>query len=151
MQRADCLFITCFQNGNFLPLVLKPLSYLHFRQLACVDNRSKIIVEECRYTFSKSPNPDDESKWIFRYEYSLKPEPNKIIPHAHLHLNAFRNDKTIKHMHFPTGRLSVEQIIAHLIVEHQIKPKMADWFKLLDDSHKGFTKRRNDLALALFP
>ncbi len=137
-QLDSKLYVTRYQNG-FLPLELKPHSYLHFWQRANIQLNNKVNVLECRYIYSLSNNPDDEGNWVFRYEYSLKPATNK--PHAHLHINACRNGCNLPRIHFPTARLSVEQIIVHLIVEHSVKSKRG-WFKLLAKSHEGWMKKR---------
>jgi len=142
INRGEHLIVTRYQNKNFLPLELDPPSFLHFKQLAFVNSKGKVVVEDCRYLYSMSDNIDDEDKWIFRYEYNLKPDKN--VPHAHIHLNGYCNNICIKHIHFPTGRVSIEQIIAHLILEHKIIPKQPGWFETLSDSHKGFLQRRND-------
>lgn len=148
ITRADCLIISRYQDDNFLPLELTSSGYLHFRQLACV-KAGKVIVEDCRYIYSLSADLDNEQDWIFRYEYCLKPEPN--VPCAHIHINGTFQNQPIRQIHFPTGRVSLEQIIAHLITEHRVIPKTSGWFKLLKESHKGFTERRSDLAAPLFP
>ena len=141
-------YITCFQNKFPRPLKLKPRGFLHFHQLVSV-RYGKVIVEDCGYRFSLSSNPDDEQQWVFRYEYSLNPEEN--VPHAHLHLNADRSGEQLQHIHFPTGRVSIEQVIAHLIIEHGIKSKRDDWLEYLAKSHAGFTKQRTDPQSQLFP
>ncbi len=137
-------YITCFQDEAILPLRLKPQGFLYFHQLVSMRS-GKVIVEDCGYRYSLSSDPDDEEQWIFRYEYSLNPEKN--VPHAHLHLNASRRNQELRHIHFPTGRVSIEQIIAHLIIEHGVQPKRLDWFEFLAKSHHGFTKRRTDPSL----
>lgn len=147
IARHNRLIISRYRDG-FLPLELKPKGYLHFRQLARVE-RGKVIVEDYRYIYSFSANPDEELKWIFRYEYSLTPA--EKVPHAHIHINAYWDNNPLKHIHFPTGRLSVEQIITHLILEHGVTSKTEDWLNSLANSHFGFTKRRNDFENTLFP
>jgi hypothetical protein len=137
-------YITCFQNETFQPLILKPRRYLFFHQLVSVHSGT-VVVEDCGYSYSLSPNPDDEEKWIFRYEYSLEPEEH--IPHAHVHINASRGEQQLKHYHFPTERISIEKIIAHLILEHGVRPRRADWFEFLSQSHMKFTKLRTDPPL----
>ncbi len=117
---------------------------MHFHQLVSVRS-GRVIVEDSGYRYSLSLNPDDEEQWIFRYEYCLNPEEN--IPHAHLHINATRGNEALRHIHFPTSRLSIEQIIAHLIFEHGVQPKRPDWLDFLTESHRGFTKRRTDPPL----
>jgi len=136
--------ITRYQNKQILPLKLKPKGWLHFHQLVSVQS-GKVIVEDCAYRYSLSHAPRDEQQWIFRYDYRLNPEDK--YPHAHLHLNANRGDDSLRHLHFPTGRVSIEQVIAHLIIEHGVKPKREDWFEFLAKSHYGFAKRRTDPPL----
>jgi hypothetical protein len=132
------------QDNEILPLELKPQGWLHFRQIVTLQD-SKVIVEDGRYTYSLSSNPDDENQWIFRYEYRLNPQDE--YPHSHLHLNAYRDGKPLRRIHFPTARVSIEQIIAHLIMEHGIQPKCANWFDILAESHRGFVERRTDSPL----
>lgn len=120
---------------------------MHFRQMVSL-KRGKICVDDSIYRYSLSPNPDDENEWVFRYEYCLNPVEN--VPHAHLHLNADKDGEPLRHIHFPTGRISIEQIIAHLIIEHKVECKMCDWYEYLAKSHEGFTKRRTDPQSKLF-
>ena len=122
---------------------------MHFRQIVRVES-GKVVVDECRYIYSLSDNPDDEAKWLFRYDYSITPD--KMVPYAHIHLNATSSAREdLRKIHFPTGRLSIEQILAHLICERGTSPKNENWFEILAESHKGFLKRRQDLELGLFP
>lgn len=147
-KNNSVLYITRHQNLVVLPLELKPHRYLHFMQRATVQPDDKIRIEECRYAYSLSDDPDNEKSWVCRYEFSLAP--NKFrYPHAHIHVNAKEHD--IKHIHFPTGRISIEQLLAHLIIEHHVEPRDINWFKLLAESHKEFIKKRTDTELYLFP
>ena len=132
------------QDKRIRPLELAPKGWLHFRLIAMVRPDKRIIVEDAVLSYSLSFNPDDE-KWVFRYDYRLNPQDD--YPCAHLHLNAGE----LKELHFPTSRVSIEQIIAHLITEHGIKPKREDWFDLLKASHEGFVERRTDLEASPFP
>lgn len=148
IRQQPFYLVACLQDKIVLPLKLKSQGWLHFRQLVRIQS-GKVIIEDCGYRYSLSPDPDDEEKWIFRYEYCLYPEED--VPHAHLHLNASRGTQDLRHIHFPTGRVSIEQIIAHLIIEHGVEPKEPDWFAVLAESHKGFTTRRTDPQSQLFP
>ena len=149
VERASGLRqIVRFQDGGRLPLELHPQGYLHFRQLVGrVTDR--IQVSEALYIFSESFDPDDEDAWVFRYEYDRLPEVGK--PQAHLHVNAERRGVSVRHVHFPTGRISVEQLIAHLILEHAIQALREDALAILGASHKGFLRRRTDQELEAFP
>lgn len=133
--------ITRYQDGQIKPLELKPRSWLHFLQTVSIQE-DKIIVQDYVYRYSLSFNPDDEDQWIFRYEYRL--EPRDKYPHSHLHLNADMGRESLKHIHFPTGRVSIEQIIAFLITEYEVQPKKTDWFDRLFASHREFQRLRTD-------
>ena len=144
IQQPDRFIISCYQNGVFLPLTLKPSGCLSFWQEVSVSS-GKILVENYVYRYYTSPNTNDEQQ-LFRYEYSLNPDDNK--PHAHLHINVKGGGKNLKRYHFPTGsRLSIEQVIAHLIMEHKIEPKCTSWLEVLAISHHEFLKIRNEPTL----
>jgi len=143
-ERRPYFVVARFQEQKILPLQLTPHGWLHFRLLAFVRPDNKIIVEETVWRYSPSSDPDKE-EWIFRYDYRLNPQDD--YPCAHIHVNASGLDK----FHFPTSRVSIEQIVAHLITEHGVKPKCTNWFDLLRASHEGFVERRSDLEAAPFP
>ena len=144
---SDQKHIGRFQDRR-LPLELDPSGFLHFRQLVHrVEDH--VEVTQAIYVFSHSEDPDDEDAWVFRYEYDRLPEPTK--PQSHLHVNAERSGKSIRHIHFPTSRISVEQLIAHLIMEHDISSARDDWRDFLGASHQGFVKRRTDSQTGAFP
>ena len=147
-RAADLRQIVRFQEGERLPLALRPRGYLHFRQLVrrVADH---VQVSEELYIFSESSDPDDEAAWIIRYEYDRVPIAGK--PQAHLHVNAERKGVSLRHIHFPTGRISVEQLLAHLIFEHGIEPLSGNAMGILAESHKGFTSPTTDQEEEAFP
>jgi hypothetical protein len=106
-------------------------------------------VQEYRYTYSLSPNSDDEQAWIFRYDYCREPELN--VPHAHLHVNASDGGQQLKHIHFPTGRLSFEQVICHLVSECGVRVRNSDWKDCLVKSHSDFVGKLSAQELHQFP
>lgn len=108
-----------------------------------------VEVQEGLYIFSESSDPDDEAAWVMRYEYDRVPQAHK--PQSHLHVNAERGGQSLRHIHFPTGRISVEQLIAHLVLEHGIHSVHEDTLGFLAASHKGFRERRTDLEVEVFP
>ena len=143
-ERRPSFIVARFQKQRILPLQLTPQRWLHFRLSASVRPDGKIIIEEAIWCYSLSDDPDGE-EWIFRYDYRLNPQ--DIYPCAHMHINAGDLDK----LHFPTSRVSIEQIVAHLITEHGVEPKCQNWLDVLRTSHKGFVERRSDLGDAPFP
>ena len=66
-------------------------------------------------------------------------------------MNAERKGVSLRHIHFPTGRISVEQLLAHLILEHGIEPLSRNAMAMLAESHRGFTSRRTDQEEEAFP
>ena len=145
---SEFRLIARYQNQQILPLDLSPRGYLHFRQLVKrIGNH--VEVAEARYVFSESADPDDESGWVIRYEYDRHPRPPK--PQAHLHVNAERRGESIRHIHFPTGRISIEQLIAHLILEYGVESAHPNTLQFLAASHRGFLQRRTDPKAEAFP
>lgn len=134
--------VTCYQHGELLPLTLKPNGCLDLYQEVSVSD-DKITVENYVYRYSPSYAPGKEPQWLLRYEYHRNPEGH--IPHAHLHIIANSGGKSLGRVHFPTGgRVSIEQIIAHLIYEYNVTPKCENWLEILDESHRGFLEKRGD-------
>jgi hypothetical protein len=41
-------------------------------------------------------------------------------------------------MHIPTGRVTLEDIVRHLILEHEIRPSTPKWEVTLDETEKAF-------------
>jgi hypothetical protein len=124
------------------PIELRPKSWLHFQQILHMKSQ-KVVIDFARYHYSLSPDPDDEDSWVFRYDYHLSPKQGK--PHAHLHvngnwLNIPLNAKVLKKIHFPTERMSIEKVIAHLIIEYGVRTRR-NWQKFLAESHCKFASK----------
>lgn len=134
--------IACYQHKEFLPLTLKPKGCLDLYQEVSVSG-NKITVENYVYRYSPSYTKGKEPQWVLRYEYSKSP--TEHAPHAHLHIVANRGGEDLSRIHFPTGdRVSIEQVIVHLIFEYGVTPKCKDWFEILSKSHQGFSEKRGE-------
>lgn len=145
IKSSDPHFVVArFQDKAILPIELTPKGWLSFRLMAMVRPDGRIVIEEAVFSYSLSSNPDDE-QWIFRYDYRLIPQDQ--YPCAHVHVNTPK----FKDFHFPTSRVSIEQIVAHLIIEHGVTPKCENWLEILKESHEGFVQRRTDLEGSPFP
>jgi hypothetical protein len=156
----DIWLVTRYQNGKTLPLELRPSGFLFFRQLVSreIDPdpavKDHIIVQEAVYTFALTENQDED--WVFRYEWN-RSQSKQSRPHSHLHIKAVHpvfRDIDFERVHLPVGRLSIEQILAHLILEHGIEPKAEVRDTIIEElaeSHRGFTRRRMDLDNPPFP
>jgi hypothetical protein len=78
-------------------------------------------------------------------------DPEARYPAGHLHVNAeprnYIRIETVKDfpsLHLPTRRLSLEEILWHLINEHIPGASNADkeeWFELLNESKAGYEER----------
>ena len=148
-------------SGRRPPLELRPSGYLSFFQMVRREieeggeddpSRHHVIVEQAVYVYS--PTRDVDRDWVFRYEYERSPVPPR--PHSHFHLNAQAlTGKDLSDLHFPAGRLSIEQILAHLMHEHGVIPKppltVDDAIAKLAVTHRIFQTRRTDLTDAPFP
>jgi len=138
--------ITRYQNGRILPLRLRPRGWLHFHQLAQPVG-PKVNVLSATYKYSYSLDPDNEDAWIFRYEYERTPTVENR-PQSHLHVNALHRvhgEIDFDRVHFPTARLSLEHVLAALILEFGIQPRSQDAISRLRESYLGWVARRTDL------
>lgn len=81
-----------------------------------------VTVTSYRYVYGLGPDPNSERGWIFRYEYPRFSPPGypHSPSHAHVNLGAVGGQvagKTFKKFRFPTGFVTLEQILLHLILE----------------------------------
>ncbi|MGH2391140.1 MAG: hypothetical protein ACRDIE_23335, partial [Chloroflexota bacterium] len=81
-------------------------------------------------------------------------EEKSPYPIAHLHVNAspehYTGRKPFPELHLPTRRLSLEEIIRHLIVEHEVPTLCGEGEALafLDEQQAEFEKNRTDSELS---
>lgn len=156
IQYGSHYIIDRYQSGRFLPLELSPRGFLHFRQFVHTVN-AHIEVESYEYTHSLSADRDDEQAWVCRYHYDREPT-NSERPHAHMHINAEGSanwpiTRSLRRTHFPTQRMSIEQLIWHVVDEGGAITRLPreEVLTRLAVSYKGFVMRRTDFQLAKFP
>lgn len=114
-------------------------------------------VTTVRYSYSYALGPDPDRDWLLRYEYrpDLVGDPSHPYALAHVHLRAEsqpytsymapHENKPLGDIHFPTGRISIEEFVRLLIVEFHIPtPGRAEQGALtfLDSSLEGFRDRQ---------
>ena len=135
-----------------LPLLLRPIGkFLFFRQDVLVQN-GHIIVQTCNYRFSTSSYLRHDDAWVLRYEFSLSPLPNQ--PYAHLHVNAVHKHTAapMDRLHLPSGHVTLEQFLAHLLLEHGVEPvpdvSVAEAMDSLGEGHLRFPAAQSP---TLFP
>lgn len=139
------------------PVALKNGGFLKFEHVVRVLdvpgperrlNKMATISYSCQYSTTSPDDPD----WVFRYEYETEPlDARARYPVGHLHVNAeprnYSQIETIKgfsSLHFPTRRLTLEEILWHLINEYT--PSVSnvekdEWFELLNESKAGYEER----------
>lgn len=104
------------------------------------------------YSYQYSATSPEDPDWILRYEYEVEPlNPKAKYPAGHLHVNAkpenYDRVETVKDfpsLHLPTRRLSLEEIVWHLINEHTPGISGAykeECFELLNESKTGYEER----------
>lgn len=144
---SDVRIIARYESSDISPLELESRGWLHFRQAIGVrPDDGKIIVLDASYQYSRSANPDDENAWVFRHHYHREGRPNQ--PQSHYHVNAAHpgTGRFLGRLHFPTGRVSLEQIVAHLLLDQKVPPlrPLDEALTRLRDSHVKFMALRTD-------
>jgi hypothetical protein len=73
-------------------------------------------------------------------EFHWHPESTPKLRWPHLHVIANSQDGDLSRVHFPTGRLSIEDFIRLLIRDFHVAPKMPydEWKKLLTKNKTAF-------------
>lgn len=149
-SEAAFVVITRFQQAEVTPLELSGGKWLHFRQLV-IEQDNKIDVLEAHYIFSLSQDPDHEESHIFRWEFIREP-PAPHVPQSHLHIYGQNpHAQNLSRVHFPTRRLSVEQIIWLLIQEWDVTPQSENWYAILQRGHRDFLRRTVETERTLLP
>jgi hypothetical protein len=139
------------------PVALKNKGFLKFEHVVRVldatrPERNLNKMATISYSYQYSTTSPEDSDWVFRYEYEVEAvDPHSRYPAGHLHVNSepknYAQIETVKgfpSLHLPTRRLSLEEIIWHLINEHTPGISSADkdeWFVLLDASKAGYETR----------
>jgi hypothetical protein len=131
----------CANKVRPVPL---PLSNGHFlfvyQRLGLRREERYLTTLEYRYVYQATEADDS---WIFRYEYQRQPEEGYPYPLSHLHINAtpdnYAGDKDFTRLHLPAGeRVTIEDVVRHLVAEHGIEPTSPDWREVLDGAKQAF-------------
>lgn len=122
-------------NGMFLKVRL---------ELQVLEDRLPTMRASFIYQPSEAAN---ESNWVFRFEYVRKPQldPQKLpYPRSHVHINChpqgYGGQKSFPDLHLPTRRVTLEQVVWHLIQEHEVKPLRKDWQEVLRRNEAEFLR-----------
>jgi hypothetical protein len=131
-------------GDDHLPSLL-PLSngcHLYMDHRFCLARRERYLATAA-YTYTYQLDTDNET-WVVRWEYNREPEPGYPYPHTHVHVNAqpshYLGDKPFPDIHIPTARVTLEEIVRHLIVEHAVKPISESWEETLVATQAEFQR-----------
>jgi hypothetical protein len=120
--------------------------------LMLVRIRSGLVTTDARSVGYRCSDDDHGEDWIFRYEYDRRAAARGDYPYpiAHLHVNAspvcYEGSKPFPDLHLPTRRLSLEEIVRHLIVEHGVPTigSREEALGFLDEQQAEFERNRTD-------
>ncbi len=125
-------------NGMFLNI-----------EIALQINRASQRLETTAATFTYQAGADNDSPCpVFTYHYDQHSRAR--YPRCHMHVHAapqhYVGERSFSRLHLPTRRLTVEQIVWHLIQEHGVQPRRADWHQVLWRHETWFRDTQRDKA-----
>ena len=130
------------------PALLSNGMYLNV-QIALRVARNPARLETLASTFTYQAGSDlDDPRPVFEYHYQR--DSAHKYPRCHLHIHAepghYPDAKPFPRLHLPTRRITLEQIVWHLIHEHHVQPRRPDWHHVLwrHETHVRDTQRSKD-------
>ncbi len=112
--------------------------YLNVQMTLRINRKSaeppQMRLETTRATYTYQAGEDlDEPKTLFSYQYDRTT--SSPYPRCHLHVQAdparYSGTRPFPRLHLPTRRISLEQVVWHLIQEHGVEPRRDDWHEVL--------------------
>lgn len=128
-------------NRIAAPLQLVNGKYLYIENILVLRRPEKYPATlSYRYQYQGTQDPDS---WVFRYEYDREPVLGYPYPRSHVHVNAsplaYDGKKVFADLHLPVPeRVTIEDVIRHLIVEHDLKAISRKWEKKLTETRTHF-------------
>ena len=117
------------REQTLAPLPLSDGRFLHLQvSLARISTEAgpRWKVRQARYQYQLDREATSK-RWLFRYDYLREPDAAAGPPSAHLNLHALPavpgfelKDGTLRRVHFPTRRMSIEAVIRLLIDEFAV-------------------------------
>ena len=128
------------------PVLLSNGLYLNVELTLRAYRRPVPHLETIRSTYSyQAGNRPDDRLPVFSYQFDRDtPFP---YPRCHLHVYAapmgYALDRPFPRLHLPTRRITLEQVVWHLITEHGVQPRRPDWHDILwrHETHFRDTQR----------
>ena len=129
------------------PVPLGNGMYLNVELTLAVADRSapRLATTRASYTYQVGEDLDDPRP-LFTYQYDRNvPFP---YPRCHLHVfatpDAYTLDRPFPRLHLPTRRITLEQVVWHLIQEHGVQPRRDDWRQVLWRHEEWFRTIQQD-------
>ncbi len=129
------------------PVPLGNGMYLNVELTLAADDTTapRLATTRASYTYQAGEGLDDPRP-LFTYQYDRNaPFP---YPRCHLHVFAAPNDyvqeRPFSRLHLPTRRITLEQIVWHLIQEHNVEPRRDDWRQVLWRHEEWFRTIQQD-------
>jgi hypothetical protein len=94
------------------------------------------------YTLYALDKRDDREREIFSYHWHPRGQSPIIYPHLHLAQGAEVGRDDVRGAHFPTGRISLEEVLRLVIEEFHVKPLRHDWADILQRTKAAFEEFR---------
>jgi hypothetical protein len=100
------------------------------------------------YAYRIAEGPRREDPYVIRWEYISREEQIALHPRHHCHLPlklvcGKNKSKTynLDKMHIPSGWVTIEEVLRYLFHELKVRPRVANWDKLLHESEETFKLR----------
>jgi hypothetical protein len=108
--------------------------------------RGKFQVRTLAYQYRITEGPDFDAPYILRWEYNARELRDSFHPRHHFQAPVKRSladgrALDFEKLHVSTGWVTIEEVIRFLISELEVKPKSADWDKILRESEERFRQR----------
>ena len=123
------------------PVPLSNGMYLNVEVTLAVNDPTapRLATTRASYTYQVGGGLDDPRP-LFTYQYDQNaPFP---YPRCHLHVFAapddYAQERPFSRLHLPTRRITLEQIVWHLIHEHDVEPRRDDWRQVLWQNEEWF-------------
>lgn len=134
-------FVSHSPQGLPAPMPLEDGHYLYLHHALGLRRRERYLTTlEYSYRYQASASRDS---WIWRYEYVREPPAGYPYARCHLHVNArpslYRGTRPFPDLHLPVGeRVTIEALVRHLVVEHDITPISPRWENVLVEAEQAF-------------
>ena len=129
------------------PVLLSNGLYLNVELTLRAYRRPVTRLEVIRATYSyQAGNKPDDRRPVFSYQFDHDtPFP---YPRCHIHVygapTGYAQDRAFHRLHLPTRRITLEQIVWHLIQEHSVQPRRPDWHDVLWRHETRFRNNQRD-------